>query len=186
MGALEIARARVRWEALRRLKRIDAGIALAGGLGLVTLIAAVGTYAAGSEIERLRSQLDASVSPNPTTQVLRDDGGRDLLRRLPPSIEFPSQLKRIYAAAEQENVRLTIAEYRTKSELGSSLTSVTISAVATDDYVRIQRALIEILNTAPNIGLESATFRRPDRRSTRVDARLTFVVYLRGSEGSRQ
>jgi len=187
VGALKTLLSRLRWEGRRFVSRFGASAALAACLGLMLIVASVAVFVAERNIEQLQSELSASSAQRRAAQIRPDDGGNgDLLRRLPPHGELPDQLKRIYMAAEREQVRLKIAEYRTKTEPDGSLVSVNISAIAADEYLRIQRALIEILNTVPNVGLESATFRRPDRRSTRVDARLSLVLYLRASEAARR
>lgn len=177
MKPLDLMRRRLLWEVRRLMQDTRATLALAmvASLASVALIAVVATAITWVQLQPLRSALEQAQT---AAQSLTPARPLRTVQQLPAHTELPAQLKRIYQAAEAAQVRLNVAEYRTRTEPDGALMSVSVAASASDDFARIQRALIEILHTLPNAGLESVSLRRADRNGTRVDARIHLVLYL--------
>lgn len=152
----------------------------------IAVIAGLAAWARHSELDRLRRQLiEAQQRRNEQLASGPLQPARVALSRLPPHESVHEQLREIYQAADRTQVRIAMAEYRTLVDAQANLVVVNVAMTITDEYLPIQRALIEVLRSLPNAGLESAAFRRPDRRSSRVEARLNLVLHFRAGSAIR-
>jgi len=171
----------------RSLNRLVAGLGMPGILGLGLLAFCAAFYASTlapqrTHLEELRLEADRRERKRPPT--LDEDPGysREALGAFysffPPSNHLSDQIRKIYAAAERQNVQLEQGDYRASKDSAGELVRYQISLPLKGSYTQIRKFIAAVLSDLPNVSLESIQFERQRVGDPTVEAKIKLVMFL--------
>jgi len=107
-------------------------------------------------------------------------------RIFPNAVDLPQALATIYQVASQQRLALNsgdykfnkIKDYNTSYE--KKLTKYEIVLPIKGQYLQIQRFISEVLQKLPALALVDMQIRRENSTNQNVDARLVFVIFVKG------
>jgi len=176
---------RWRWWALRLAERAGpAGIA-AGALVLATLLAwavlarsvAVDarTLAVDNEsLQRRPAAARAASAPLTTGQQLLVFEGA-----FPDQQALGTSYSRLWNVARRHGVALKAAEFKLSDVPQDEFQRYTIQLPVTADYAALRGFVVDALADLPSLALEEMSLRREDSKSLQLEARLSFVLFVR-------
>lgn len=177
---------RWRWSAQRLAERAGpAGVSAAmltvvallswGVLGRV-LANEAGTLAAENARLERRPAAEAHARGAPSTPEQR-------LRSFESS--FPGQdalgisYARLWQVASRHGVALRQAEFKLGDVAQEEFQRYTMQLPVTADYASLRSFIVDALAELPSLALEDMSLRREDSKSLRLEARLSFVLFVR-------
>jgi hypothetical protein len=135
------------------------------------------------ELHEQEAQLARAAGPA-TAQIAAPIAADQLTRfygMFPTQQQLPQRLKEIYAVADQRAVRLEQGEYKLQAERGARLARYQMVFPLRGRYDEIRGFVGDVLDLMPTLALEDLSLKREAAGDERLDARIRFVLYVRGS-----
>lgn len=169
---------------LRSLHR--AGWAGAVGAGLIAFALAFGYTVAADQAKRQvqlaaeRSRLLETTRGPAADQRPAAERLAAFYARFPAMAELPVRLQELHRLAESHGVVLARADYRASRDAGTGLQRVTLDLPVSGAFDPVYQWLAEVLESMPEVALESLSIKREDTAAGEVDVELRLVLFLRG------
>lgn len=179
---------RLAWQTRRAARRTG----IAAMAGMVCLAAALLAHWHGARLEQRQQALAlqlaaaARAAAQPAMPLATPSSGVDAFYAyLPPHDTIPDQLKELVRVAQGSGITLAKAEYKPEQDSKAGFLRYQIALPVRADYARLQRFIVDALQTLPTLTLESVTFKREQIDTGEVEARIQFVLLVRRQEGRR-
>jgi hypothetical protein len=176
---------RWRWSAQRLAERAGPVGVAAGVLVLATLLAwallarsiaaEVHALAADNESLQRRPAASRAASAPLTTeqQLLAFEGA------FPDPQALGTSYSRLWNVARRHGVALKAAEFKLSDVPQDEFQRYTIQLPVTADYAALRAFVVDALADLPSLALEEMSLRREDSKSLQIEARLSFVLFVR-------
>ncbi len=177
---------RWRWRARRLVERAGPPGVAAGVLAVATLLAwavlgstnATETRALTADNESLqRRPLAASrASSAPLTseqQLVAFESG------FPDQRALGTSYARLWDVARRHGVALRQAEFKLSDVPQDEFQRYTMQLPVSADYASLRAFIVDALVALPSLALEDMSLRREDSKSLQLEARLSFVLFVR-------
>lgn len=163
-----------------------------GLAGLVLMVAAVLAWVTlvrwaekdlSNAQQRVRSvqQQVANRSSLPVNSSLdREEQLRVFYKNFGPSDGVPLTLKRIYKAAEGQDLTLDTGEYTRVANPGERLERFRVALPVKGSFKQVLGFMDKVLQDNPTVALENASFKRDKVDDAAVEAKLVFTLYVDG------
>ncbi len=178
-----------RWRTLRAGERLGWPGLLAGALLLALAAAAPALWLPGAqrlaELEAGNARL-ARQAATRTTSTRAPVSTADQLAGFEGGFAPPQALSQSYAKlwnlAQRHGLQLRQADFKLTDTAQEALARYAIVLPLNAEYAPLRAFVSEALRDDPALALEEMSLRRADARSTRLDARLRFVLFVRRTE----
>ncbi len=177
---------RGRWQARRLVERAGPAGVAAGVLAIATLLAwtvlgntiAAETRAMAADNESLQRRPAASARAGsaPLTseqQLVAFEGG------FPDQRALGTSYARLWDVARRHGVALKAAEFKLGDVPQDEFQRYTMQLPVTADYASLRAFIVDALAALPSLALEDMSLRREDSKSLQLEARLSFVLFVR-------
>ena len=177
---------RWRWQAQRAIERAGPAGVAAGVLAIATLLAwavlgntmASETRALTSDNESLQRRPPAAwrASSAPLTseqQLGAFESG------FPDQRALGTSYARLWDVARRHGVALKAAEFKLGDVPQDGFQRYTMQLPVTADYASLRAFIVDALAELPSLALEDMSLRREDSKSLQLEARLSFVLFVR-------
>ncbi|MEP6502035.1 MAG: hypothetical protein ABJD97_01790 [Betaproteobacteria bacterium] len=179
-----------RWRAVRAAERIGLPGLAAAVLALALAVAWLALAVPGAH--RL-AQLDAENARLARQATLRASSARgapvssaDRLAAFENGFPRPQVLSqsysRLWTLARQHGLQLRQADFKLADAGQDAVIRYAIVVPLSTEYAPLRAFVAEALRDNPALALEEMSLRRTDARSTQLDARLRFVLFVRRTE----
>ena len=177
---------RWRWRAHRLAER-------AGPMGIATAVLVVATLLAWAVLARgIAAQTRELAAANEDLQRRPAASARAASAPLTTQQHlvgfeagFPDQqalgtsYSRLWNVARKHGVALRAAEFKLSDVPQDEFQRYTIQLPVTADYASLRGFIVDALADLPSLALEEMSLRREDSKSLQLDARLSFVLFVR-------
>ena len=102
----------------------------------------------------------------------------------PPLNSTPDWLRRIFALAEAQGLRLEAGEYKLTRERDLQLSRYELNLPVRGSYAQIREFVAQVLTEVPASSLDELRLKRDDPSSSTVEARIKLTLYLGGEKAS--
>lgn len=177
---------RWRWWALRLVERAGPVGVAAGALAVATLLAwAMLAGSIASETQALAVD-DALLQRRPPAAP--HAGGLTLTteqqlarfeRGFPDQQALGASYARLWNVARRHGVALKQAEFKLTDAPQDEFRRYTVQLPVAADYASLRAFIVDALADLPSLALEDMSLRREDSRSLLLEARLSFVLFVR-------
>jgi hypothetical protein len=179
-----------RWRALRAGERIGlpgvaAGVlllALAAGWLALALPGAHRLAQLDAENARLARQVATRTTPTHGAPVSTADQLAGFESGFAPPQGLSQSYSRLWNLARQHGLQLRQADFKLADTAQDALSRYAIVLPLTAEYAPLRAFVADALRDNPALALEEMSVRRTDARSTQLEARLRFVLFVRRSE----
>lgn len=173
----------------RHLQHRLAQLGVSGSLGLALLLLAVlgwltlvrpGEREIDSARHKLQTlqQQSASRSSLPVSSALdREEQLRVFYKSFAEAQTVPDTLKRIYQAAQKQQLVLETGEYSQLQQGSARLARFRVALPLKGSFRQLLAFMDAVLQENSNVALEGATFKRDKVDEEALDAKLVFLVF---------
>jgi Tfp pilus assembly protein PilO len=149
-------------------------------LGWFTLIRAGEKELANSykKLTSLQQQVQAKSSLPISSALNHEEQLRVFYNSFPTSDKVPDALKRIYRAAEKQELMLETGEYNWLQTGSDRLARYRISLPVKGTFKEVLGFMDTVLHDNPTLALENAAFKRDKVDDAAIEAKLVFVVFV--------
>ncbi len=126
------------------------------------------------EFHQLKKAANHSPDEDPAAAELQA-----FYKNFPLHTQAPESLSYLYIAAKQHNVRITRGQYALAHDVESGMLRYRIALPVQGTYGQIREFVATALQMMPTLALDEISFERPQISTTRVDARISLVLYLK-------
>jgi Tfp pilus assembly protein PilO len=161
-----------------------------GTLGLVmVLVAVIGWFTvirAGEKelanshkkLASLQQQVQTKSSLPVSSALNHEEQLRVFYNSFPSADKVPDALKRIYRAAEKQELMLETGEYNWLQTGSDRLARYRISLPVKGSFKEVLGFMDSVLYDNPTLALENAAFKRDKVDDAAIEAKLVFVVFV--------
>ena len=137
---------------------------------------------AKADVESLRTKLHAA--PSAAGSSASGDRLANFYAFFPPLNSTPDWLRRIFALAEAQGLRLEAGEYKLTRERDLQLSRYELNLPVRGSYAQIREFVAQVLTEVPASSLDELRLKRDDPSSSTVEARIKLTLYLGGEKAS--
>lgn len=165
-------------------------LGITGSVGLALLLLAVLAWfalvrtgaqdisASQRKLQSLQQQL-ATKSSLPVSSALdHEEQLRVFYNGFAPDDKLPDTLKRIYQAAEKQQLVLETGEYARLQTGADRLARFRVSLPVKGSFKQVLGFMDTVLQDNPTVALENAAFKRDKVDDEAVEAKLVYLVYM--------
>lgn len=99
-------------------------------------------------------------------------------RFIPAEAQSADVLGKIYDAAYENELDLVKGEYRLTREQDARFAQYQVTLPVKGNYANIRKCVIQVLNQVPSAALDEIAFKRDNARSSEVEAKIRFTIFL--------
>jgi hypothetical protein len=169
--------------AIHRLLRLG----VPGGIGFLLLVAAMAwttfSYIPDSQrVERLQGQMaslkarlaepEGEVEASPVQQL------QAFYQSIPSPDTIPERLSAIYSLAKAQGLTLDVGDYTLAHDTSGRLDRFQMTFPVKGGYPKIRQFVFTAIAETPGLALEAIAFKREMIGDPKVDARLTFLLFV--------
>jgi hypothetical protein len=162
---------------------------MAGPCGIVALAVAgwlygIGVHERAAERDALRAQVEAAAPAlaERSTPLTAAEPPQPFPARFPSIGTLQDWIERIDSAAAAAGVTLQRADYRSASEALPGLRRYQVMLPVKGSYAQVRAFVGALLDGIPAAALTDMELKREGIAANGIEARLVFVIFLRGGE----
>lgn len=174
----------LRWHVACGWRRLGWELAAVGGLLLASGLLFWQGRMLEQEARTLRVQIEEQAH-KPRPVLAAGDLSETQLRldafyaQLPGNGELAAEVKRIFLAAEKNQVRLAQGEYRPVQDTVAGLIRYQIVLPVKGEAAMLNGFMLDALAELPSLGLEGVAFKRESPAAGEIEARFRFFLLAR-------
>lgn len=122
---------------------------------------------------------DHTAAPEPDGQAgTAQSAAQSLSKRFPPANEALQQLQQLASLATREHLVIDRSDYAQQQDSVTGLSRLQLSQPVHGPYASLRTYLQAVLDSAPNISLDHASFRRDNVGKADVEAQLRWSLWF--------